>query len=431
MKFLKGRYRWFIAVVLFLATTINYVDRQLLGLLKPMLEKEFDWSESDYALMVTSFSGAYAIGLLFAGRLIDRVGTKLGLTLSVLFWSIAGMGHAMARSVFGFSFARFTLGLSESGNFPAAAKAVAEWFPQRERGLATGIFNSGPSVGVVVTLIIVPFILQHWGWKEAFWITGSLGLLWMALWWAVYDLPHRHSQLTASERLHILGVEESSSLKVEKVSWLKLFRVPQTWALVAGKAFIDPIFWFFLFWLPSYFSEVFTLDLKRPSLPLITIYLAATVGSLGGGLISSWLIRRGWNGLVARKFSLLIFALLELSVIFIQFAPGPWTAVVLISLAIAVHQAWSTNIFTMASDLFPVSAVASVAGIAGMAGSLGGMIFPLIVGALLDAWKAAGNITTGYHILFTSCGLTYLLAVGIIHWFTRKNQPVAIEKLNG
>lgn len=429
MHLFKGNYRWFIVFLLLIATTINYVDRQLLGLLKPMLEKEFNWSESDFARIVMAFSAAYAIGLLLAGRFIDRVGTKAGISISVIFWSLAGMAHALAKSVFGFIIARLSLGLGESGNFPGAAKAVAEWFPKKERGIATGIFNAGPSVGVVVSLLMVPIILQHYGWQEVFWITGALGFIWLIFWIRFYEIPARQHRLSAEELALIRENEMPAAVQKQKIIWRKLFFFPQTWAMVAGKFFIDPIFWFFLFWLPSYFAEAFSLDLKKPSLPLMTIYLAATLGSFGGGVLSSWLIRKGWTALNARKFSLFVVAVAEVSILFTQFASGPWMAVALISISIAFHQAWSTNIFTLASDLFPVEAVGSVAGIAGMAGSLGGFLFPWLIGFILDYYKAAGNITTGYHLIFTMCGFTYILVATLIHLLTRKSNQVPLSKI--
>jgi ACS family hexuronate transporter-like MFS transporter len=429
MQLFPGNYRWFIVFLLFIATTINYVDRQLLGLLKPMLEKEFIWSESDFAYIVMAFSGAYAVGLALAGRFIDRVGTKAGISISVVFWSLAGMAHALAKSVTGFILARLSLGLGESGNFPGAAKAVAEWFPKKERGIATGIFNAGPSVGVIVSLLLVPLILRKYGWQEVFWITGALGFIWLIFWIRFFEIPHKQHRLSARELSLISEDEIFYPTEKQKITWGKLFLFPQTWAMVAGKFFIDPIFWFFLFWLPSYFSEAFSLDLKKPSLPLMTIYLAATLGSLGGGVLSSWLIRKGWTALNARKFSLFIVAVAEVSVLFTQFASGPWMAVILISISIAFHQAWSTNIFTMASDLFPVEAVGSVAGIAGMAGSLGGFLFPLLIGFILDFYKTTGNITTGYHLIFTMCGLTYIFVALLIHILTRKAAQVPLSMI--
>ncbi|MEK6781213.1 MAG: MFS transporter [Bacteroidota bacterium] len=416
-------YRWLVVSLLFFATTINYLDRQLIGLLKPTLEKEFQWTETDFAHIIMAFTAAYAIGLLLFGRLIDKVGTKAGYSLSIIIWSIAGMLHAVAKSVTGFSLARVGLGLGEAGNFPAAMKAVAEWFPKKERALATGLFNAGTSIGVILALIIAPWILVNYGWQQVFWITGALGFVWLIFWLWLYDIPTKQKRLSIQEGEYIMKGQETFSSVVTGASgikWYRLFTLPQTWAFVTGKFLIDPIYWFFLFWLPSYFSSTFNLDLRKPSLSLMIIYSATTVGSIGGGYFSSWLIKKGFPTLTARKTALFIFATLELSIITAQFATDVWVAVALISLAVAVHQAWATNIFTLASDLFPKEAVSSVVGIGGMAGAIGGILFPILVGYLLDAFKAQGNLTGGYNVLFTICGLTYLVAWTIIHFLTRR-----------
>jgi MFS transporter, ACS family, hexuronate transporter len=424
-------YRWLIVALLLAATIINYLDRQIIGLLKPILEKEFNWTETDFARIVMAFTAAYAIGLLVVGRIIDRTGTKLGYAITVVVWSVAGMFHALARSALGFSIARFVLGLGEAGNFPAAVKTVAEWFPRKERALATGIFNSGTSLGVVLALLIVPWILSTYGWQEVFWITGATGFIWLIFWWILYEVPARQNRLSAAEYELITSGQEDATTedKPAHLHWHKLFSVPQMWALIAGKGLIDPIFWFFLFWLPSYFSSTFSLDLKKPSIPLMIIYAATTIGSIGGGYFSSLLIKRGWPTLKARKLSLIIFAMLEISIILAQFATDVWIAVGLISLAVAVHQAWATNVFTMASDLFPKQAVSSAVGIAGMAGAVGGILFPMLVGSLLDSYKAAGNLSGGYNVLFTICGFTYLVAWTIIHLLTRKSGVVPLSKI--
>ncbi len=425
-------YRWLIVVLLFFATTINYLDRQIIGLLKPILEKEFSWTETDFAHIVMAFTAAYAVGLLSFGWLIDKIGTKLGYTLTIVVWSIAGMLHALARSAFGFGVARVGLGIGEAGNYPAAMKTVAEWFPKKERALATGFFNAGTSVGVVVALLVVPVILNYYGWQEVFWITGSFGFIWLIFWWIFYDIPSKQKRLSAEEWAFITSgqdAEQDKASEAKKVKWQKLFLFPQTWAMITGKGLIDPIYWFFLFWLPSYFSSTFSLDLKKPSLQLMIIYAATTVGSIGGGYVSSWLIKKGWPVLKARKTVLFVFALLEVSVILAQFAKEAWIAVALISLAVAVHQAWATNVFTMASDMFPTEAVSSVVGIAGMAGAAGGILFPILIGSLLDTYKAAGNLAGGYHLIFTLCGFTYLVAWTIVHSLTRKSEKVELTEL--
>lgn len=420
-------YRWLIVVLLFTATTINYLDRQIIGLLKPILEVEFNWTETDFARIVIAFTAAYAVGLLAFGWFVDKVGTKLGYAITVVFWSIAGMLHALARSAVGFGIARIGLGLGEAGNYPAAVKTVAEWFPQKERALATGLFNAGTSVGVVVALLLVPWILSSYGWQEVFWITGSLGFIWLIFWWLFYEVPARQKRLSPEEFTYITSGQATEAERKPAVSWIKLFTLPQTWAIITGKGLIDPIYWFFLFWLPSYFSSTFNLDLKKFSLELAIIYTATTIGSIGGGYLSSRLIRRGWPTVKARKSVLLVFAVIELSVISLQFVTDVWVAVGLISLAVAVHQAWATNVFTLGSDLFPKEAVSSAVGIGGMAGAVGGMLFPLLVGSLLDSYKAAGNLVGGYNVLFTLCGCTYLVAWILIHLLTRnqEKQPVS------
>lgn len=423
-----GRYRWVIVALLFSATTINYIDRQVLGFLKPELEKAFQWSESDYSNIVMAFSGAYAIGLLLFGRFIDVIGTKLGYIISIVVWSVAAMFHAAARSTLGFGVARAALGLGEAGNFPAAIKAVAEWFPKKERALATGIFNSGTNIGAVIAPILVPWIVGVYGWEEAFIITGAIGFVWLIFWWIYYDIPAKQKRLSQHEYEYIHSDNEATNdVSNEKpVSWLRLFQVKQTWAFVFGKLLTDPVWWFFLFWLPSYFATTFQIDFKKPNIHLAIVYTATTIGSIGGGYLSSYLISKGWAVYKARKIAMLIFAFCVVPIVTAQFAGNVWVVVALISLAAAAHQAWSANIFTTASDMFPKKAVSSVVGIGGMAGSVGGILFPLLVGKLLDSYKEAGDITAGYNILFTICGLAYLLAWVVMHFFAPKMEQVKL-----
>ena len=367
-----------------------------------------------------AFTAAYAIGLLISGGLIDKVGTKIGYSVTVIIWSTAAMFHAIAKSVFGFSVARIFLGIGEAGNFPAAVKTVAEWFPKKERGLATGIFNAGTSVGVVIALFITPYIYAHYGWQSVFLITGSLGFFWLIAWLYFYEIPVKQKRLTEAELIFIEADQPINPLTKERIPWRELFKYKQTWSYVTGKFLIDPIYWFFLFWLPSYFASTFHIDLKNPSIELMIIYASTTFGSVFGGYLSSHFIKKGWPVLKARKTALFIFAIIELSVIFAQFVTNVWCAVALISVVIAVHQAWATNIFTMASDMFPKESVSSVVGIGGMAGAVGGIFFPLLVGYLLDTYKILGNISIGYNILFTICGCMYLFAFTIIHLLIRK-----------
>ncbi|MDX1940862.1 MAG: MFS transporter [Saprospiraceae bacterium] len=426
MKETIGKYRWTVVALLFFATTINYLDRQVIGLLKPTLEAEFQWSEIDYSNIVMAFTSAYALGLLVFGRFIDTIGTKMGYIISIIVWSIAAIAHAAAKSTFGFMAARASLGLGEAGNFPAAIKAVAEWFPKKERALATGIFNSGANIGAVVAPIMVPWILGVYGWEEAFIITGAIGFIWLIFWLIFYEIPSKQKRLAQPEYDYIHSDDELNDNNGEKVNWGKLFSIRQTWAFFFGKFLTDPIWWFFLFWLPSYFSTTFEIDLKKPSLELAVIYTMTTIGSIGGGYLSGYFIKKGWPVFRARKIAMLIFALCVVPIVTAQFATNVWVAVALISLAAAAHQAWSANIFTTASDMFPKKAVSSVVGIGGMAGSVGGILFPLLVGYLLNYYKTAGDITIGYNILFVICGCMYLIAWGVMHLFTPRMERVKL-----
>ncbi|MHA4738377.1 MFS transporter [Dyadobacter sp. MSC1_007] len=419
-------YRWRVVALLFCATTINYLDRQVLGLLKPTLEADFGWSESDFSHIVMAFQTAYAISLIGFGAIIDKIGTKLGYTISVVVWSIAAMLHAVATGTLSFAFMRALLGLGEAGNFPVAIKATAEWFPKKERALATGIFNSGANIGAVVAPIMVPWILGSYGWEEAFLITGALGFVWLIFWFRYYEIPSKQRSINQAEFDYIHSDNEPDTSKEAPVKWLDLFKVRQTWAFVFGKMLTDPIWWFFLYWLPSYFAEAFKLNLSKPSPELVIVYTATTIGSIGGGYLSGYFIKKGWAVFRARKTSMLIFAFLVTPIMLAQYTTNIWQAVVLISLAAAAHQAWSANIFTTASDMFPKKAVSSVVGIGGMAGSVGGILFPLLVGIILDNYKAAGNIGGGYNIIFILCGCAYLLAWVVMHFFSPKMERVDI-----
>ena len=425
-------YRWIILALLVSATTINYLDRQILGLLKPTLEIEFSWSETDFAFLVMAFTGAYAVGLISWGWFIDRIGTKPGYIISVAAWSIMGMLHATARSVTGFGLARIGLGLTEAGNVPAGMKTIAEWFPRKERALATGLFNAGTSFGIIIALLIVPLILSNYGWHEVFIITGSVGFIWLLVWIFVYDVPSKHKRLTAEEYNYIHDgqkLDAEAQEEVVKIKWLKLFTYPQTWAFITGKILLDPIYWFFMFWLPSYFASTFKLNMSNLSPELMIIYTMTVLGSIGGGYFSSLLIKRGWPTLKARKTALFIFAILELTVLSAQYATNAWMVVGILSFTLAIHQAWSTNIFTLVVDLFPKQAVSSFTGIGAMSGAIGGMLFPLFVGYILDSYKSAGNLIGGYNLLFIICGLTYLFAWTIIHLLTRKSGTVSLNEL--
>jgi len=424
-----GKYRWTVCGLLFFATTINYLDRQIIGLLKPFLEVEFHWTETDYGQIVMAFTAAYAIGLLVFGRIVDKLGTKIGYTISIIVWSVAAMFHAAARSTLGFVLARAALGAGEAGNFPAAIKSVAEWFPKKERALATGIFNSGANIGAVVAPIMVPAILGMYGWHEVFIVTGAIGFIWLAFWLIFYEIPTRQRRLQKAEFDYIHSDNEPGDdlEDTRPVKWSKLLTVRQTWAFVIGKFLTDPIWYFFLFWLPAYFNSTFHLDLSVVSLPLVIVYSATTVGSIGGGYLSSYFIKKGWPVFKARKTAMLIIALCVVPIIAARYTTDIWIAVGLISIAAAAHQAWSANIFTTASDMFPKRAVSSVVGIGGMAGSVGGALFPLFIGFVLDYYKLLGNIITGYNIIFTMCGCAYLLAWLIMHWLTPTMKPVKLD----
>ena len=419
-------YRWYVCALLFFATTINYVDRQVIGLLKPVLEKDFGWSEVDYSNIVMAFTAAYAVGLLGFGKIVDAIGTKLGYAISLIVWSLAAMAHALAKSTFGFGIARATLGLSEAGNFPSAIKSVAEWFPKKERALATGIFNSGTNIGAVIAPIMVPVLLVAYGWQQAFIFTGAIGFVWLIFWWRFYEIPAHQKRLSKEEFDYIHSDDEKKNEPTARISWFKLLTIRQTWAFVVGKLFTDPIWWFFLFWLPSYFASTFQIDFKKPNLHLAIVYTATTLGSIGGGYLSSWLIQKGWPVFKARRITLLIVALCVVPIVFAQYLTNVWAAVALISLAAAAHQAWSANIFTTASDMFPKSVLSSVVGIGGMAGSVGGVLFPILIGQLLNYYKEQGNITAGYNILFVISGFAYLTAVGIMHLLVPKHKPLAV-----
>ncbi len=411
-----GKYRWTILALVFFATTVNYLDRQVISLLKDdYLEPLFKWTESDYANVVVVFQICYALGMLGVGAVIDKIGTKLGYALSLTVWSIAAIGHALAGSTAGFMVARGVLGVSEAGNFPAAIKTVAEWFPKKERALATGLFNSGTNIGAIVAPLTVPLIAIVWGWQWAFILTGAIGLLWLLFWFKIYTNPKESKKLSKEEYDYIHSDKDETLLQEEvkeKVSWFKLLTFRQTWAFFIGKGLTDPIWWFYLFWLPSFLNKQYGMSKTDYALPIAVVYTMTTFGSIFGGWLSGFLISKGWPVYRARRTAMLIFALCVLPVISAQAlgAYSYWYAVLVIGLAASAHQAWSANIFTTASDMFPKKAVASVTGIGGMAGAVGGIFIAEIAGKLLDHYKALGTIETGYYIMFIICGLAYLTA---------------------
>lgn len=413
-----GRCRWGICALLFFAATVNYIDRQVLGILKPTLQTEIGWTEVEYSWIVFSFQAAYALGLLLIGRLMDWLGTRKGFSIAVIFWSVAAMGHALARGVIGFGVARFMLGLGESGNFPASIKTVAEWFPKKERAFATGIFNSGTNIGAVVTPIIVPWITLSLGWRWAFVLTGTLGFIWLLFWLAFYHKPQEHPKLSKAELEHI---QCDPPDPVVKIPWARLFPHRQTWAFAAGKFLTDPIWWVYLFWLPDFLHKQHGLGLKEFGLPLVVIYLMADVGSIGGGWLSSALIKRGWSINAGRKTAMLVCALCVVPIVFASQTSNLWVAVVLIGVATAAHQGWSANMFTIASDTFPRHAVGSIVGIGGMAGAVGGMLISLLVGWILEK-------TGGYFPVFIIAGSAYLVALLVIHLLAPRLEPASLER---
>lgn len=411
-------YRWTVCALLFFATTINYIDRQVLGILAPTLSRELGWTESAYGDIVSWFSFAYAIGFLGMGRLLDRVGVRKGFAAAIVAWSLAAVAHALATSAAGFSWARAALGLGESGNFPGAIKATAEWFPKKERALATGIFNAGSNIGAIVTPLVVPVIALRWGWREAFIATGALGFLWLAFWLWLYRSPEEHPKVSAAELAHIRSDPEEPTTRV---AWSSLLPHRQTWAFVLGKFLTDPIWWFYLYWLPKFLDARFGVKLAAVALPLITIYLVADVGSVFGGWLSSALIERGWSVNRGRKTAMLVAALLILPTTFAPSAGSLWTAVAIVSVAAAAHQWWSANIFTTASDMFPRRAVASVVGLGGFAGAMGGVLFQRVTGRVLEATN------NNYSAIFVVCGLAYVTAWAIMHALAPRLAPVHLE----
>jgi len=425
-----SNYRWTICALIFFATTINYLDRQVIGILKPLLDSDLGIGEKDYSHIIMAFQLCYGVGMVIAGRLIDKFGTKLGYGVSVILWSFAAMGHALAKGTLGFGIWRGFLGVSEAGNFPAAIKAVAEWFPKKERALATGIFNSGTNVGAIVAPLAIPAMVVLWGWQSAFIVTGAIGFIWVIVWFLFYEIPEKHKKVTANELAYINSDADEQAETKEKVPWLKLLKYRQTWLFFIGKGLTDPIWWFYLFWIPGWLATVrgAGLDVKSFGLPLAFIYTMTTVGSIGGGWVSGYMIKKGMSPFKARKYTMLIFALLVIPIIFAQSPSiGNWGAVCLIALAASSHQAWSANIFTTVSDAFPKKAVSSVTGIGGMAGAVGGAFISYVAGGILEHFKGLGRIETGYVIMFAIAGSAYLLAWIIMQVFAPKVKKVTLD----
>ncbi|HEY8559032.1 MAG TPA: MFS transporter [Pyrinomonadaceae bacterium] len=440
-----GKQRWVICALLFFAATVNYIDRQVIGILKPTLASEFGWTEIDYGNIVFAFQTAYAIGLLFVGNLMDKIGTKKGFSLSIIVWSIGATLHAWAvpigaaavgivvyfaalfgytasaatlsASVLGFIIARFILGIGEAGNFPASIKTVAEWFPKKERALATGIFNSGTNIGALATPLVVPWIAVTYGWYEAFIITGIIGFIWLAFWLVMYRKPEEHPTLSKAELEYI---QSDPAEPAVKIPWARLFPHRQTWAFAIGKFLTDPIWWVYLFWLPDFLNKQHGLDLKNFGIPLAIIYIIADVGSIGGGWLSGFFIKRGWSLNKSRKTAMLICALAVVPIVFASITSNLWVAVFLIGIAAAAHQGWSANIFTIASDMFPKQAVGSVVGIGGMAGAVGGMFISQVVAYILEK-------TGSYVPIFAIAASAYLIALLVIHLIAPRLEPANVN----
>ncbi len=420
-----GRYRWVICSLIFLATTVNYVDRQILALIKEFLDKELGWTNEQFGLVNSAFQGAYAVGLLAFGWFVDRYGTKIGYAVSISLWSLAALSHGLVGSVTGFFGARIFLGSSEGGNFPAAIKAVALWFPRRERALATAIFNSGTNVGAIVAPALVPPIAIALGWRWAFVFAGVAGFFWLLLWLPLYDAPGQSSSVSTAELAYINSDTDNLEPVGTPMGWRRALGHRQAWAFVVAKFMTDPVWWFFLTWLPDYFKASRGLDIRHSWVHLVTIYAIVTVLSIWGGALSGTLIKHGRTVTRARKTSMFISALCVLPVLWVT-RVGDWSAVLLIGLAGASHQAWSANLFTTSSDVFPKKDVGTIVGLGGMAGAVGGMLFPWFSGRLLDNFHAAGDVTRGYMILFGICASAYLASFAIHHVLSPTLEPLAL-----
>lgn len=412
-----GRFRWVVVSLLFAATAINYIDRQMIGVLKPTLTAEFDWTDTQFAAIIFWFQLAYAIGYVSFGKIVDTLGARLGYTVAIVVWTVSHIAHGFANGIASFAMARFGLGIGESGNFPAGIRAVTDWFPQRERAFAIGLFNAGANVGAIITPLIVPALVLWFDWRAAFFITGIFGVAWLAVWWTMYRHPGEHGRVSPGE---LAWIRQDPADPAEIIGWVRILRVRETWAYALGKFLIDPIWWFFLFWLPGYLFERYDLDLKTFGLPLAAIYLISDVGSIAGGWLSSRLIKAGRTPNFARKTTMLICALCVLPIYFAQSLESLWMAVLVIGLATAAHQAFSANLYTLPSDVFPRGAVGSVVGIGGMIGAFGGMGMAVFTGYILDK-------TNSYELLFAVCASAYLVALAVIHALSPRLAPVVLS----
>ena len=400
-----GRYRWGIVALLFMATVINYVDRQMIGVLKPTLSKDLGWSETDFANVIFFFQMAYAIGYIGFGRIVDVIGARMGYAVAFVIWQVAHIAHGGAYSVTQFAMARFGLGIGEAGNFPAGIKAVTEWFPAKERAFAIGVFNAGANVGAIITPLAVPVLTLAYGWRMAFVVTGVVSLVWLVAWLAFYRSPREHRKLSTAE---LAWIEQDPADPVQPIAWRRLVTKRETWAYALGKFCIDPIWWFFLFWLPGYLGDRYDLDLLSFGPPLVAIYLLSDLGSVAGGWLSSRLIASGRTVNFARKATMFVCAVAVLPVLFAQSIDNLWVAVLVIGIATAAHQAFSANLYTLPSDLFPRAAVGSVVGIGGTVGAVGGMLMAKYAGYVLDSIGS-------YAPLFFVAGSAYFVALLLVH----------------
>ncbi|RZA05531.1 MAG: MFS transporter [Moraxellaceae bacterium] len=447
-----GKYRWSICLLIFFATTVNYLDRQVLSYLAPDLSKEFGWTNSDYGNITAAFTFFYAISMLFAGRVIDKLGTKAGYIIAIVIWSFGAIMHAYSIqlgeatntvlalvgiaavpvSIAGFVISRAILALGEAGNFPAAIRATAEYFPKKERSLATGIFNSGATVGAILAPLTVPWISSHWGWQSTFLIIGAIGFLWIGFWQVFYAAPHKQKRLSKAEFDYINSdvdeqdVVTSDAAAEPKTSWFKLLGYRQTWAFAFGKFMTDGVWWFFLFWLPTYLNAQYGMSVSGTALPLMVLYGMTMIGSVTGGWFPTYFVGKGYSAFDARRRAMFVIALFPLVVLlaqplgYISF----WVPVILIGIGASAHQAWSCNIFTTVSDMFPKKAVGSIVGIGGMAGGMGGVLVTKLGGWLFDYYGALGQIYTGYAIMFGICAIAYLVALGVMVMLVPKHKPI-------
>lgn len=403
-----GRRRWLIIALLFVATTVNYIDRTMLGLLAPSLGKELNWSENDYGTIVTAFQAAYALGFLLMGWLIDRFGPKIGYAIAITVWTIGHVAHGFASTVAGFMAARVVLGVGEAGHFPAVARSSSEWFPQKERALAIGWVNSGTTIGVILTAPTLALFMNYLGlgWRETFIWSGLFGVILLVLWWKLYSNPRESGTVSEAE---LAWIEHDPPEKVDQVPWRRLITMREAWAFAVAKFLTDPVWFLMLFWLPKYFSSTYNVDLKVVLLPMIIMYLLSDVGSVMGGWVSSKLIQRGRTPNFARKATLLMSGCMVLPLLFVSGLQNMWLAVLLIGIALAGHQSFSSNLLSLPPDMFPKRAVGSAIGLGGFAGGIGGMIMAKSTGLVLEATN--GN----YTLIFMACTVTYFLAVAAIH----------------